>query len=143
MALKGFEESDIVISTRYSSEQFWQPWTVTQNFWFYEQLFLNWEQEFLSPRTIVWRKLKKPRELKFIDCKISLDKTSFQLKSNKKGYYAVDLQYEFFGRKTKRNLVLFNTNFILANGFKDKEKSFGRFLCPRKFINIIPSIYKR
>jgi hypothetical protein len=105
------EKNDLIVTTRYSFSDLWQPWSVSQNFWFYEELFLSWKPEFLSPNSIVWSKLKNPRDLQIVECVVSDDKTSFYLKTNKKGYYSVDLNYKVTGDRLKRNLVLLKNNF--------------------------------
>ena len=111
MVKSDIEKNDLIVTTRYSFSDLWQPWSVSQNFWFYEELFSSWKPEFLSPNSIVWSKLKNPRDLQTVECVVSDDKTSFYLKTNKEGYYSVDLNYKVTGDRFKRNLVLLKNNF--------------------------------
>lgn len=100
-------DADLIISTRYVTSPEWQPWNLSQNFWFYDELLSNWEPDFVSPTTIVWRKTDKTREYKNIDCQI-INKNSFSLITSAGGFYKVTLSYSPIG--PGRYLIMLNNN---------------------------------
>jgi len=104
--------ADTLISTRYGFIPDWQPWNLSQNFWFYEELLSKWEPDYISPTTIVWRKIGKPREQKIIGCQVSGKKNSFSLESEAEGFYAVTLNYTVTG--SGRYLLMLKNNISYA-----------------------------
>jgi len=110
--------ADIIISTRYQTSPQWQPWSLSQNFWFYEPLLLNWEPEFISPTTIVWRRTKNLREYKKINCKTSSTEKGFSLDSEELGFYKVTLNYQSSAAGRYLLMVQNNISYALdANGY--------------------------
>src|SRR5690606_17246588 len=87
--------ADLVTSTRYWISPEWQPWNLSQNFWFYEPLFSNWEPIFFSPTTVVWKKLDSARTEDKISCDVLTDKDGFALSAAKANeFYKVNLHYQ-------------------------------------------------
>ena len=86
-------DADFIISTRYAASPQWQPWGLSQNYWFYDELLSSWEPYSSSPTTIVWRKIEKIREYSDIGCNVSVRGNSFTIASKSKGYYKVILNY--------------------------------------------------
>lgn len=105
-------KADLIISTRYTLSPEWQPWNLSQNFWFYEQLLAAWEPDFVSPTSIVWRRAAMARQQTNVGCRVSADKNSFMLDSNAEGFYKVVLQYKTSG--TGRHLLLVKNNISFA-----------------------------
>lgn len=101
--------ANLIISTRYWTSPVWQPWNLSQNFWFYEQLLSNWELTFFSPTTVVWKKLEKPRHEYTVGCDILEDKKSFELPSAQANeFYKVTLNYQV--SQKKRHLLMVRNN---------------------------------
>ena len=48
-AKESLSRADIIISTRYKTSTTWQPWNLTMNFWFYDELISRWEPKQTSP----------------------------------------------------------------------------------------------
>lgn len=114
IAKSALHNADLVITTRYITSSEWQPWGISQNFWFYEDLLLRWEPELVSPRTIVWRKTDKIRNNVEVGCQISEQKNSFALDSDKEGFFKVTLEYESFGKG--RYLLMLKNNISFSGG---------------------------
>ncbi len=97
VAKAALPDADLIISTRYIFSSEWQPWNLSQNFWFYEDLLLNWVPDFISPTTVVWRKADKSREYQDVNCRASENEKSFAIDSEDIGYYKVTLNYTLSG----------------------------------------------
>lgn len=93
-ATKALQSADIIISTRSSTSPEWQPWSLSQNYWFYEGLLRDWTPSFMSPTTIVWRKSEHSRLFKNVDCTVANNGSrSLSIASQKPGFYEIDMQY--------------------------------------------------
>ena len=90
-------DADIIVSTRYRASPQWQPWNLSQNFWFYEDLLKEWVPDFVSPSTIVWRKTGSVRREDDVACVIDEDGTGFELCTDDEGFYKVTLSYSCAG----------------------------------------------
>lgn len=104
--------ADLRITTRYTFAGVWQPWNVSQNFWFYEDLLTNWAPDFMSPTTVVWRRIETPRQNTPVGCRISDDKKAFTLDSSDSGAYVVKASYSVAG--SGRYLLMLQNNFSFA-----------------------------
>lgn len=107
-AREGLAKADIVISTRYATSPEWQPWNVSQNFWFYDELLTKWAPDFISPTSVVWKKMTHPREFTNVVCRVSPEKDKIILEPAQVGYYRVALDYRFAG--SKRHLLMVRNN---------------------------------
>lgn len=105
-------DADIVITTRYPTSSIWQPWSLTQNYWFYETLLRNWSPSASSPTTIVWRKSEHARQFKDVDCSVGTMKQSLVLQSQEPGFFEVEINYEFNG--SYRHLLMVESNISTA-----------------------------
>lgn len=101
-------DADIVISTRYSTSPEWQPWSLSQNFWFYEELLLAWSPDFVSPTTIVWKKNVEARVNEDVGCKVTNDRRGFVIESDVEGFYSVTVNYSSTG--AGRHLLMLKNN---------------------------------
>jgi hypothetical protein len=108
---KSLESTDFVITTRYLISPDWHPWNLSQNFWFYGNLFSNWKPVFISPSTVVWSREKFDSNFQSVECKISSDKMSIIINTNDFGFYKIHLSYSSSG---KRHLVQFKNNISYA-----------------------------
>ncbi|MFZ9595457.1 MAG: hypothetical protein ACO3A2_05205 [Bdellovibrionia bacterium] len=111
-AASKMSEVDLVVSTRYVTSRDWQPWNLSQSFWFYEQLLNRWEPDFTSPNTVVWRKSPSPRIHEKVGCRITEQQNAFFLDSDLEGYYAVRVTYESTG--AGRSLLMLKNNISYA-----------------------------
>jgi hypothetical protein len=99
-ARQQLEQADLIISTRHSISKDWQPWNLSQNYWFYQNLLSDWAIADVSPTTVVWK--KKPD----FNTPIAVYKNApcvpfYSLKGAgelsvevpMKGYYEINMQY--------------------------------------------------
>jgi len=112
MATADLKEAEIIISTRYSAQQIWQPWNLSQNFWFYDDLLKNWTPKEQSPATIVWHKNKTARPSRSIECRLGVDSKSIILNNGEPGYYRVEVDYIFSSKG--RSLLFVRNNISFA-----------------------------
>lgn len=122
VAAKGLQRADIIISTRSSISPEWQPWNLSQNYWFYENLLSDWVAYRVSPTTIVWKKHKREqlRLFKAVDCTVvSINGLpSLILTVADTGFYEIDMQYKFFGNGRFLTMIRNNISFGGdANGY--------------------------
>jgi hypothetical protein len=96
-AQSSISNAELVVTTRYTYNQQWQPWSVSQNFWLYEDLLVYWVPDFVSPSTVVWRKTGQSREEAAVDCRVTKDRQSYVLESLDVGFYKVTLDYSTSG----------------------------------------------
>jgi hypothetical protein len=103
----------VIVSTRYATAPDWQPWSLSQNYWFYETLLKDWAPSVLSPTTIVWHKGGRSRP--FVDADCSLDSagsTSLILRAPRAGFYEVDMQYGLSGSGRFIAMIRNNISFV-------------------------------
>lgn len=100
-------DADKIVSTRFRVSPSWQPWNISQNFWFYEELLNKWEPGFISPTTVVWRRINAPRRDPVVPCHV-LDNTTVVLAADSDGYYKVRLSYATSG--SGRFLLMMRNN---------------------------------
>lgn len=123
-ALGGVRESakqtlphaDLRITTRYATSPVWQPWNLSQSFWFYEDLLTNWEPDFISPTSVVWRRTETSRKQPDVGCLISDDKKEFILDSSDAGFYKVRVSYSVTG--SGRFVLMLRNNVSYGNDAK-------------------------
>lgn len=89
--------ADLLVTTRFSTEESWQQWSLSQNFWFYEEVLSRWEPDYVSPTTIVWRKASKERAYSAVGCDVAKDGGGFTLASDANGFYAITVNYSASG----------------------------------------------
>jgi hypothetical protein len=92
------KDAEVIITTLNSTAPEWQPWNLSQNFWFYDELLKNWTPNGLSPTTVVWHKNENTRSFKSVDCYSGSDSNTFSLSVQEPGFYRVELNYNFSGR---------------------------------------------
>jgi hypothetical protein len=103
--------ADLLVTTRFSTGQGWQQWSLSQNFWFYEEVLSRREPDFVSPTTIVWRKSGKERKYSAVACNVANDGGGFTLASEASGFYAVTVNYR--ARGAGRYLLMQKNNLSL------------------------------
>lgn len=110
-------KTDLVVTTRFGFNPQWQPWSVSQNFWLYDDLLINWTPDYISPSTVVWRKTGEQREQKSIGCRVENNRKSFVLETEAPGFYRVEINYS---ASAGRYLLMVQNNISYgtdANGF--------------------------
>lgn len=106
LSLQQLEGVDLIVSTRSSLSTDWQPWSLSQNYWFYGELLFQWTPKALSPTTVVWER-DQQRKFPSISCNVDRARSKVVLKTDEVGFYELSLQYE---SRSKRNPVLFQNN---------------------------------
>ena len=112
VAESSLADADLIVSTRFKSAPNWQPWNLSQNFWFYEELLNSREPDFASPTTIVWRKTASTRKHLDVGCAVSKTADSVVIHSKDEGFYSVKLNYTSTGKG--RHLLMFRNNISFA-----------------------------
>ena len=115
IAQSSIDQADIVITTRYDASPKWQPWNVSQNYWFYDELFAGWAPVAQSPATVVWRKIDSTRPSKKVACEISNDGKAFAVNAEP-GFYRVTLTYSSSSAGRYLLMVRNNINFAWDGG---------------------------
>ena len=117
VAKLSMQRADMVISTRrtsYLSATKWQPWNLSQNYWFYENLLTGYAISSWSPNTIVWRKTDFAALATRVQCEPvhSASHTALQVTIFSPGYYEVEMQYKVNSKG--RSLVMVQNNINWA-----------------------------
>jgi hypothetical protein len=89
----GLKNAETIVSSRYSTSPDWQAWSVSYNYWFYQELFRNWEVEYVTPKTVMWRKAARPIVFPTVNCEVDPKGTSFALPDQGPGFFEVHLGY--------------------------------------------------
>lgn len=131
------DSSDFIISTKYSASPIWQPWSLSHNFWFYDDLLLRWQPEKISPTTIVWKKSDIEMVFKNVHCEVFQE--DFALKATKKGFYEVILKYNISGRG--RYLVMVRNNISYRDQYISVDPDSSTVTFPVFLDNISNNTY--
>jgi hypothetical protein len=102
------KDADLIITTRYSTSPAFQPWNLSQSYWFYDELISRWEPVFTSPTTMVWKKAHDRLAFTGVSCLVSADKNSFTLPKALPGFYRITLGYSSVGTAGRHLLMLRN-----------------------------------
>lgn len=146
---KSLDDAEYLITSKFDTSPYWQPWSVSQNYWFYETIFAEWQPFIYSPKTIVWKKLPSKRSLKNIACTITKDKTAFILDTDKEDMYSVKLHYSITANGRYLFMVQNNLSFAVDSvGYVSLDpksnyvsipvvlKGYGNEIFKTKFIGI-------
>lgn len=119
IAKNKLNDAYLLISTRYTTATEWQPWNLSQNYWFYEELIKNWTPHDLSPTTVVWLKDSHPKdEFKNIGCNLDKKQKRLVLNAPSVGFYALKIMYSLAGDGRFILMVKNNISFGAdANGY--------------------------
>ena len=112
-SLEKILNKDYIITT--NSSIMWSYWSLTQNYWFYEKVFHNYDFCFkVANRVYVWKRRKTPRV--FQDAKVVMfNDNSFLIPSP--GWYEVRLEYECVPK--------FHSLFVLPTPALDSHHQFS------------------
>jgi NADH:ubiquinone oxidoreductase subunit 6 (subunit J) len=112
-AQSSLADAELMVSTRHATSPQWQPWSVSQNFWFYESLFSGWTPDFVSPTTIVWRKTSVPSAATPVGCQVASSGHSVALAPGSEGLFKISLTYAASG--AGRFLIMMRNNISYAD----------------------------
>lgn len=120
-------EADYIVTTKTIGFSIWQPWSVSQNFWFYKELYLEWEPILNSPNTTLWKKLTSKRILNNVECQITKNRDAFIIKTDDVDLINVTLHYSITAQGRYLSLVKNNlsyasdaTGYVSINPKSDK-----------------------
>lgn len=108
----------LIITTRYSTSPMWQPWNISENFWFYERLFEGWQPVMTSPTTVLWKPGSHFNFGPMQKCRYDSDSKILVLPDAGAGFHKVALEYKL--ESSSRSLLLIKNNISFpfdANGF--------------------------
>lgn len=116
LAKRQLQHADVVISTRFSNSSIWQPWNLSLNYWFYENLLKEWSVTSLSPATVVWEKMAGQPPITQITAECMLKRTQnghqiLNINVPEHGYYEMDIQYKITAPGRRLLLLQNNINF--------------------------------
>jgi hypothetical protein len=116
--------ADIVTTTRRTSTPLaseWQPWNLSMNYWFYDELIGNYSIQSYSPTTVVW---KHNDNLQVVALDTPCEKASPMKNSAMKfhldppGYYEISMRYKYQGSRRALIMVQNNINYASdSNGY--------------------------
>ncbi|WP_338332313.1 hypothetical protein [Acetobacter sp. LMG 32666] len=108
---KSLGKSDFVITTKSSVSAEWQHWSLTQNFWFYKKILLNYHPIMFSEKTVVWK--KNPQEIKETPASCSIvDNKNIKIENEDSGVFYVKLNYH--SHNGGRYILFFRNNISYA-----------------------------
>jgi hypothetical protein len=108
VAREKLQYADYIISTKFWTSPEWQPWNLSQNFWFYDELFRQWIPWASSPTTVVWRRNDHQRIAETCQCRFERDERSLIMPPIEPGFYIVDMVY--YCKESGRTLLLIQNN---------------------------------
>jgi hypothetical protein len=107
------DQADLITTTRYAASPEWQPWNLSQNFWFYQKLLEQWQPEQTSPTTVVWKKLSRERVSESVTCRLTSDRKGVEFSRMAEGFHSLEIVYKASG--TGRYLMMFRNNVSFGN----------------------------
>jgi hypothetical protein len=108
VAKTAMSRADLVVTTRYSASPMWQPWSYSQNFWFYELVLKEFSPKMVSPSTVVWRRESNKKVFPVVDCKVNQEASGFNIIPFAEGFYIVNLTLDYTG--SDRHLFMVRNN---------------------------------
>ncbi|MHC8295308.1 hypothetical protein [Pseudomonas sp. LB3P58] len=119
IASERLKNANIVISTRNSLSNVWQPWSLSQNYWFYKELIENFTPYATSPNTLVWkRKATTARSADTACIYTNAEPAMITISNDKKGFYEVTMEYEFSSNGRFLTMIKNNISFAAnAQGY--------------------------
>ncbi len=106
--------ADYAITTRYDSSPVWQPWSISQNYWFYREVFQDFSPVAYSPAVVVWERRRSGRKFPDIGCSVAADGRNISIRSIVEGIYEVTLRYSAPG--SGRRIVMLQNNLSFGAG---------------------------
>ena len=140
-ARKALLNADFVVTTRYKTSPEWQPWSLSENFWLYDNLLRQWKIVFVSPTTIVWNKLPKPRISPKVQCRATDSGNGFVVFGDN-GFYRVKLNYSRIGNERHLFMVKNNISYAAdAHGYVSMPINKNEAVIPVRIKNGVNEIF--
>lgn len=108
------ESADLIVTTNPTAinpgiQTLW-TWIFSHNFWFYDDLIVQWEPSFISPTTVVWKRAYVRSAYETVQCLVSSNKRGITIRPSDLGVYKVTLGYSSTGKGWTRYLLHFENN---------------------------------
>ena len=103
----------MVIASRYPGPNFWQPWNVSANYWFYRPLIESGVIQGLSTSTVIFGFGEK-RQFTPVPCTLGKSGDTFRLPGANPGYYEISLSFSVTG--SGRYLLMADNRMVFAAG---------------------------
>lgn len=135
LASKVFSQADTIVTTRSSYSSIWQPWLVSENYWFYSPLFHEFEVVGMGPHTVIWRRGAR-QVFEPMDCQPAEQGAGIVINVTKLGYAEIEVAYRA-DAEPKRKLVMLRNNINNVGGMR------GYFsIDPSKMTLVFPAFFK-
>ena len=128
-AASAIQNAKLIITTREAAYPDWVGWNISQNYWFYQRILLEWAPIYQSPLTTVWRKSKQNLTEELVPCKL-INKNELEIKVDQPGLLEVSIQYSVIGF---RSLLLLENKFSFSpvtDGFVSLNPNANSALIP-------------
>ena len=128
-AAYALKNSKLIITTKEPAVSSWVGWNISQSYWFYQDLLIEWTPIYQSPLTTVWRRGERNLSSVEVPCKI-VDKDKMNIVVDQPGLLEVNIQYSVNGF---RSLLLLDNNFSFSpatNGFVSLNPKASNALIP-------------
>jgi hypothetical protein len=127
----GLADARTIVSSRFWTSPDWQAWSVSYNYWFYKELFRNWEVENITPKTVMWRKAFRPFDFPRVNCEVDPTGTSFGLPGQGSGFFEVHLGYSVKGNSRALHFVQNNISYAVGSaGYVSVDPRSDRTIIP-------------
>lgn len=87
-------KADIVTSSN-PVKTAWINWNMAQNWYFYKNLFLNYQIDYKGSRLLFWKKGKEKLKTVKVNCKVNNQEKRIIINNGISGFYSVLLNYKF------------------------------------------------
>jgi hypothetical protein len=111
LAEKMLKNADFITSTKYTVSTQWQPWNMSQNYWFYEEIMKNRRPYFPSPTTIVWARGANQLGKSVVGV-IDQDNKQIIFKDAEPGFYELQISYHY--QAIGKSLLMVRNNISYA-----------------------------
>lgn len=108
--------AEVIITTRPRMSPQWQPWNVSENYWFYEELIYRRQQVAQSPNTMVFMRGGTPPVDPPVDCRIDAAAGAVMVTPQRAGFVEITLDYAYDG--PRRSLLMAANNYVRTAGLE-------------------------
>ena len=111
--MDAINNAQIIIVTKNEMSVTWQPWNISQNYWFYKSVLEGWEIVAESPTSIVFERRRGVGPgWQSIGCSVSADHRIIIVDTHITGFYEINLHYKYEGQS--RTLIFIQNNISFA-----------------------------
>ena len=111
LARENMQLANVVTSTKYSNSPPYQPWNLSQSYWFYENQLKGWSVTYVGPTTVVWHRDKTPRPDAPVNCTVNAQSQSLNVQVSTNGFYEIEVLYKVEGTGRVISMIKNNINF--------------------------------